>query len=77
MKGLIFFTAILAGLSAPALSTNIIFMLMDDVSNTQPRNDRCALLGAAIYTDCDEGHDLYCNNNKWFLANLPALKLYS
>ena len=32
MKGLIFIAAIIAGFSPPVLSTNIIFMLMDDVS---------------------------------------------
>ena len=32
MKGLILFAIIITGLSAPVLSANIIFMLMDDVS---------------------------------------------
>ena len=32
MKGLIFIAAIIAGLSPPVISTNIVFMLMDDVS---------------------------------------------
>ena len=32
MKGLILFATIIAILSAPVLSANIIFMLMDDVS---------------------------------------------
>ena len=35
MKKLIIVAAVIAGLSAPVSSTNIIFMLMDDVSEKQ------------------------------------------
>ena len=42
MSSFIFIAVIIAGLSSPVLSTNIIFMLMDDVSIY------CADIGAAI-----------------------------